>query len=365
MSLAVTTKDGIKLRNCLLVGSGPPSASFSAIDRARRAGFAGAVIKTVSPDSEPIQNVAPRYGRIHSKAGEVIGHQNIELIATEPVAHWLDTVKRIKDVDPEFVIICSMMAPCDKPDEWRKLIEEFEAAGVDGFEGNKSCPHGFANRGMGAAIGEHPELVEQTAGFMRSATKRPVWSKLTPNVMAHEPARAALRGGASGISAINTVRCIIDVNLDTMAPVPTVSGTKLSTTGGYSHRAVLPIALARVNDIAKVIHGEFGGNATLSGIGGITDWESAVKHLLLGAETVQICTAIMLDGFGIAGPILEGIEKFMEQKGFRTMAEMSGFLRDSIVSFDEIQAQYAGGKGVVRDSDWSSGNFVGQVKELT
>ena len=145
------TVDEIEFKNPILVGSGPPSASFNNIKRAQNCGFGGAVIKTVSPDSEAIVNVAPRYGKLVAPGTDfVMGFENIELIATEPLSHWIDIVKQMKDLDPEFVMITSLMAPCDRPDEWAAMIEAFEEAGTDGFEINASCPHGFADRKNGS-----------------------------------------------------------------------------------------------------------------------------------------------------------------------------------------------------------------------
>src|SRR5277367_902769 len=100
-----------------------------------------------------------------------------------------------------------------------------------------------------------------------SAAKVPVWSKMTPNIThIEDPSRAALRGGCDGISAINTIRSVMGVNLDTLRPEPTVEG--YTTPGGYSSKAVRPIALRMVMEIAQLIRQEFPGR-TLSGLGGI------------------------------------------------------------------------------------------------
>ena len=86
---------------------------------------------------------------------------------------------------------------------------------------------------MGAAMGENPEIVEEVCGWVMAAAKKPVWAKMTPNVTRiTEPSRAAFRGGCQGVSAINTIRSVMGVNLDTLRPEPTVEG--YTTPGGYS-----------------------------------------------------------------------------------------------------------------------------------
>ena len=118
-------------------------------------------------------------------------------------------------------------------DAWAEIVERCQDAGVDSFELNFSCPHGLPERKMGAAMGENPEIVEEVCGWVMTAAKKPVWAKMTPNVTRiTEPSRAAFRGGCQGVSAINTIRSVMGVNLDTLRPEPTVEG--FTTPGGYS-----------------------------------------------------------------------------------------------------------------------------------
>ena len=83
-------------------------------------------------------------------------------------------------------------------------------------------------------------------------SKVPVWAKLTPNVTRiEEAAAAAFRAGCQGVSAINTIRSIMGVDLETLRPLPTVEG--YSTQGGYSSVAIRPIALRMCAEIAEQI----------------------------------------------------------------------------------------------------------------
>ena len=161
---------------------------------------------------------------------EVIGWENIELISDRPFDTWLTEFKRIKDSQPPGALVASVMEEYSK-DAWVEIIERCQDAGVDAFELNFSCPHGLPERKMGAAMGENPEILEEVCGWVMSAAKVPVWAKMTPNVTRIEdPSRAALRAGVQGISAINTIRSVIGVNLDTLRPEPAVEG--YTTPGG-------------------------------------------------------------------------------------------------------------------------------------
>src|SRR5437764_45553 len=121
------------------------------------------------------------------------------------------------------------------------------------FELNFSCPHGLPERKMGAAMGQDPDILEEVCGWVKTAAKKPFWAKMTPNIThIEDPGRAALRGGATGLSAINTIRSVMGVNLDTLRPEPTVEG--YTTPDGYSCRAVKPIALRMVIGLVWMIH---------------------------------------------------------------------------------------------------------------
>lgn len=91
--------------------------------------------------------------------------------------------------------------------------------------------------------------------------------------------------GMEGISAINTIQSVIGINLETLRPEPCVVG--YSTPGGYSSKAVKPIALAKCMAISQIIEQDYEG-CTLSGIGGVERGSDAAEFILLGASTVQV-----------------------------------------------------------------------------
>jgi dihydroorotate dehydrogenase len=238
MPTLATTVDGLKLPNPFVIGSGPPGTNLSVINRAFREGWGAVIAKTVSLDASKVVNVSPRYAKTLATSGEVIGWENIELISDRPFKLWEDEFKRCKDAQPPGALIASIMEEYNK-DAWTELVQRCEAAGVDAFELNFSCPHGLPERKMGAAMGQDPDILFEVCGWVAAATKKPVWAKMTPNIThIEEPGRAALRGGATGLSAINTIRSVTSVNLDTLRPEPCVEG--YTTPGGYSSLVVRP-----------------------------------------------------------------------------------------------------------------------------
>src|SRR5207344_465358 len=122
-------------------------------------------------------------------------------------------------------------------------------------------------------------------------------------------------GGADAISLINTINSITQVNLDTFVPEPFVGG--LSSHGGYCGPAVKPIALNMVQSCAADPEVKL----PISGIGGITTWRDAAEFIALGADTVQVCTAVMHYGFRIVEDMIDGLSDYMDSKGFATLAD--------------------------------------------
>ena len=365
MPTLATTVDGLRLPNPFIVASGPPGTNLNVIARAFREGWGAVVAKTVVLDASKIINVTPRYAKLHARSGEVIGWENIELISDRPFAIWEDEFKRAKDQFPDRVIIASVMEEC-RQEAWFEIISRCEDAGVDGFELNFSCPHGLPERRMGSAMGEDPDILAEVCGWAKQATKKPVWAKLTPNVTRIEdPARAALRAGVSGLSAINTIRCVSGVNLETLRPEPTVEG--YSTPGGYSSKAIKPIALRMCMELGQVIRSEFPGR-TLSAIGGIESGGDAAQFILLGADTIQVCTGIMKHGYEMVRPMCDELLAFMARHRFETLADFKGHSLDYFTTHSGLvqrQAQRRAARARLKsDADWRSDELVEQSAAL-
>jgi dihydroorotate dehydrogenase subfamily 1 len=205
---------------------------------------------------------------------------------------------------------------------------------VDGLELNLSCPHGLPERRMGSAMGQNPAMVEDVCRWVRAITSKPVWAKMTPNITSVvEPAKAAVAGGASGITAINTILSVMGVDLDTLRPMPTVEGW--SEPGGYSYIAMRPIALRMVSEIARALPG-----VPVSGVGGVATSGDAIQFMLLGAGTVQVCTAAMLQGMGIIGELCEGTLAWMQRQGFETLDDFRGHSLQYFTTHADLVARH-------------------------
>ena len=326
---------GIESPNPFWLASAPPTDKYINVKRAFDAGWGGAVWKTVGIDP-PVVNVTSRYGVHRDMARGIVGINNIELISDRPLDENLREIEQLRKEYPERVIIGSLMAPIDEQ-AWKHLAVKLANAGCQGLELNLGCPHGMCERGMGSAVGQVPELVEQTTRWVREAVGRmPVFTKLTPNITDIViPAEAARKGGADGVALINTVNSIVSVDLDAMAPRPIVDGK--GTHGGYCGTAVKPIALNMVSAIARDPET---APLAISAIGGITTWRDAAEFIALGAGTVQVCTAAMLYGFRIVDDMIDGLSHFMQQQQYRSIADFRGLAVRNTVDWNDLNMNY-------------------------
>lgn len=373
------TINGLKLPNPFVIGSGPPGTNANVISKAFDEGWGAVVAKTVTLDADKIINVQPRYAQLRSRvSNEIYGWENIELISDRSFETWLDEFKFLKDKFPDRVVIASVMEEY-RQSAWEEIIERCQETGVDAFELNLSCPHGLPERKMGSAMGEDPELVKEVCGWVNQVAKVPVWAKMTPNVTRIEdPSLAAMHAGCDGISAINTIRSVIGIDLKTLRPEPTVEG--YSTVGGYSSQAIKPVALRACMEIATLIRNQF-PDKSLSGMGGIETGYDAAEFILLGCDSVQVCTGVMKYGYGIVKPMLDDLASFMDEHDFGTIADFKGHSLQFFKTHRElvaIQAQARAEKRakfaqqqaqdntmIVADSQWTGDDFVKQSEALS
>ena len=323
---------GIKSPNPYWLASAPPTDKKINVLRAFEAGWGGVVWKTLGSQ---VKNVSSRYSAVNFNGTRVMGFNNIELISDRPLEINLKEIKECLKEFPDRAMIVSLMADNDK-NSWHELIKKVEDTGAHGFELNFGCPHGMTERGMGAAVGQDPAIAKMVVEWVMEAATIPVITKLTPNVHSVVPTgKAVVEAGTNALSLINTIQSVTGIDLDTFVPNPYVAGK--SVYGGYCGPAVKPIALKFLASIAK---NEFTNKVPISGIGGISTWKDAAEFMLLGSTSVQVCTAAMKHGFRIIEDLCEGLNNWMDEKGFATIYDFIGKSVPTLTHWEDLDINY-------------------------
>ena len=301
---------GLHCENPFFLASSAICTNYDMVARAFEAGWGGVFYKTIC--MQDINEVSPRFDAVQDNGiGDFYGFRNMEQLSENPVRVDFDILKRLKENYPSKIVVASIMGQTER--QWIILAKMAEKAGVDAIELNFSCPQ-MRLAGMGSDVGQNSELVTFYTAYVKRNVSIPVIPKMTPNI-AHisEPAMGAFFAGADGISAINTIKSI------TMNSRSAVTVKK--TVSGYSGRAVKPIALRFIYEMAKnpVLK-----NVQLSGIGGIETWRDALEFIQLGCRNVQVCTAVMQYGYRIIDDLLLGMKAYMKERGISRLDELVG-----------------------------------------
>ncbi len=297
---------GIKCENPFFLASSAICTNYEMVARAFDAGWAGVYYKSIC--LEDIHEVSPRFDSVCEQGhqGDFYGFRNMEQLSENPAEVDFEILRKLKQDYPHKVVIASIMGQTLQ--DWATLAHMAEDAGVDAVELNFSCPQ-MGLEGMGSDVGQNTELVMHYTAYVKNRVNIPVIAKMTPNItQINAPAVASSLAGADAISAINTIKSV------TMSDSSLVSHQR--TISGYSGRAIKPIALRYILELAKNPILEF---TPLSGIGGIETWRDALEFLQLGCTNLQVCTSVMQYGFRIIDDLKEGLATYLKGRGLKNL----------------------------------------------
>lgn len=325
---------GVHFKNPFLLSSSVVGSNYEMVAKAFDMGWAGVAFKTVGlfvPNE-----VSPRFAALEKENNPFVGFKNLEQISDHSLDENLGYIKALKKNYPDRIFIASVMGRSEE--EWTELAALMEEAGADMIECNFSCPQ-MTEKGLGSDVGSDPALVKKYTEAVKRGTSLPVLAKMTPNITCmEESAKAAVQAGADGLAAINTIKSVMNVDLHDFVSAPAVSGH--CAVGGYSGKAVKPIALRFVHDMKK--DPEL-ADVPISGMGGIETWRDAAEFIALGCETVQITTAVMQYGYRIIEDLLEGLSDYLLSENLDSISELSGLALQTLVppeALDRSSVEY-------------------------
>lgn len=246
-------------------------------------------------------NPTPRVAEIYGGMMNAIGLQNpgIELFCKRDIPF-------LKQYDTRIIVNV-----CGKSEEdYCEVVERLADEAIDMLEINISCPN--VKEG-GIAFGQNPRAAEQITRAVKKYARQPVIMKLSPNVTdIGEMAKAVEAGGADAVSLINTLTGMkIDIHRK--------SFVLANQTGGVSGPAIHPVAVRMVYQAAQAV------KLPIIGMGGISCAEDAIEFILAGASAVSVGTANFHNP-SVTMEIEEGIEEYMKQQGFESVADMVGIV---------------------------------------
>jgi dihydroorotate dehydrogenase (NAD+) catalytic subunit len=183
---------------------------------------------------------------------------------------------------------------------------------VAAVELNVSCPHA---KHYGLEVGCDPELVQEIISSVKREVALPVFVKISPNITnLIEIAQIIEKAQADAIVAINTVKAM-KIDIETRRPM------LANKSGGYSGKAIKPIGIRCVYDIAQNV------DIPIIGVGGITTGEDAIEYFMAGASAVQIGSAVYYRGPDVFKCICKEIENWMKTHKVTKLTDVIGAVR--------------------------------------
>lgn len=235
-------------------------------------------------EGNPPPRVAETYGGMLNSVG----------LQNPGIEHYLaEDDKRLAKED---VVVIANIAGSTLED-YIAIAERINDSHADMVELNISCPN--VKQG-GMAFGVLPKNVEEVTRAVKNVCKKPVITKLSPNVSCiADNARAAEAGGADAVSLINTLSGMA-VNYKTRRPV------LANNNGGLSGPCVKPVALKMVWECYNAV------KIPIIGLGGINSYTDVLEFMICGARAVQVGTANFTDPTA-AYDIAKDLEKYVSE----------------------------------------------------
>ncbi|MFH1725199.1 MAG: 4Fe-4S dicluster domain-containing protein [Elusimicrobiota bacterium] len=328
---------GFGLDNPFILASAPPTKDYESIKKAFEAGWAGAVTKSIGVT--PFTDVMPRIAHI-KEGGRVIATQNFEMGTIYSLEDWIGIVNRLKDEFPGKLVYASIIAAANE-DDWRSMAGKLAGSKVDGIELNLSCPH-LTHKGEGAVVGENGELAGRIVRWVKSevGSEKKIMPKLTyaAGLKIGSVAKSCVENGADAIAAINTILGLCEIDKQTLKPKLHLNGKTAYC--GMSAGAMRPLGRYAVAEIAKAVDPE---KFPISATGGISDLDSTVEYLALGANNLQVCSAVMnrgyRRGYGMVFRLKEELLAYMEAHRFESIADFRGKALPRVVPYTELDGR--------------------------
>ncbi len=323
---------GVEYKNPLVVASATPTKDAKAMKKCVEAGVGGLVAKTYSPEPLTKEYVSPRFTVLHKEGWpDVYSNYSCEFLAPFSADDWLRQLEEATEYCHENDVRMVGSISGTTMDKWQELAQQQEEIGVDMLELNFGCPHPRdLDYKSGQVLGSSPKAAAEVTKAVAEVIDIPLFIKVTPEAVSPvEVTRKVMEAGADGVTAINRFPAL-DIDLDTGRPL--LHGT-YSGVGGPWMR---PITLKWLSKISKDV------GAPISATNGISSWKDIIKCIMVGASTVQTCTALMYGRKSMTDKIeefLNGIETYLQEKGYDSLEEIRGKTLPQIKEWDKVDRE--------------------------
>jgi dihydroorotate dehydrogenase/Pyruvate/2-oxoacid:ferredoxin oxidoreductase delta subunit len=308
----------LDLKNPIIIASSPLTAKLELIKQAEDNSAACVSIKHTML-KQPFQ-VKPRMF-VDKKVG-IINSGDQRLM----VEYTSDLVRKVKE-QCDIKVVVNMSATPDDITSWGKLASLLAEAGADGVEVNLNCPNltTAEHKGTaGANMGADPDSCGRVIHEIKHICDIPIIAKLiTEGGRMLDTAKACEEAGADAVNIHAGGRAAPGLDIYNRGAIKYPGSTR-GNLAGHTGPWSKYLSNRYVAEGAKVL------KCQIVGGGGIFAWGDIVESLMYGSSAVQICTAVMFNGFGIIKTMVDKISLFMDEQGYETVDSMRGIALKNI-----------------------------------
>ncbi len=314
-----TTYVGLDFDCPIMVASAGITETVERMRQCQDNGAAAVVMKSWFQKEISRRSPTPRFHMIHHDLGR---EKTFTFFSYEQASEWdlPRYAQEVADAKAKLDIKIFPSINCTTDEGWAEAAQEMQAAGADAIELNTSCPHGSITFRGGAV----EESIFHTVEIVREVVDIPIVAKLSP--MLTSPLGVAKRCEELGANAVTIFNRMTALEIDVQEERPVMHGGYAGHGGPWA----IQYPLRWISQIAPQL------GIDIAGSGGVAEGEDVVKYLLAGATVVQTCTAVCLNGYGALRELREGLERWMDEHGYRRVEDFRGKVTEHILGTEEI-----------------------------
>ena len=321
---------GVRFKNPILLSSAEPTFNFEAMKKGIDQDIGGVIAKSFT-DVETLRamNKKPEMALLDENHRVVAGdipsmytHISRSAWVKEDMDGWLKIMeKTIRYARERDAVVIGSVAG-GSMDSWVNISKRLEETGVAMLELNFGCPHYGPEGDLGGPVGQNDEAAVNLVRAVKQEVSVPIIVKETPqlsNVVAS--VRKVYEAGADAVTLTNRFLGLV-INVEEGRPY-------IHGVGGCGGSWVKPFTLRAIHQVATVL------DIPITGSNGASNWKDALEFMMVGASTVQFCTAVMVHGYALLSEILKGMSEFLERKGYATVQEIIGTANQYVLPYSE------------------------------
>ncbi len=316
----LTTKFiGLTLTSPIIVASAGITETVERMKKCQDYGAGAIVMKSYFEEAISRKSPTPRFKIIRHNLQK---EKTFTLFSYEQASEW-DINRYAEEVSKAKSCLNIKIIPsinCITDEGWYESAKILESAGADAIELNTSCPHGSITF-RGKAV---EETIFNSVRIVRQAVSIPIIAKISP--MLTSPIGVVKELEKIGVNAVTIFNRMTALEIDIEEEAPVMHGGYAGHGGPWA----IQYPLRWISEIRPKTY------VDISGSGGVSSWQDVVKYILAGANTVQVCTAIIMNGYEIISDLLDGLKKYMDRKGYNSVDDFRGKVCSKILGTYDI-----------------------------